>query len=255
MEEYNQLVPKESSIEGDTISIKKDALWKFSTFVLGAVVIVLAFTAFGNDDGSVTGNVVAGNNQPPTPSPSADPANIPMVAGADDDAFLGKINAPVTVIEFTDLECPFCERHHSQVYPQIKSQYIDTGKVKYVSRDFPLTSIHPNAQPAAEAAECVREQSDDETYFVFVDKIFDNQQTLSQDNLRAWANELGFDIASCMGSGKYKNEVQQDSQDAQAAGGRGTPFFVVVNSEGEGAPISGAQPFSAFQQAIEAALA
>jgi len=255
MEEDNQPTPPEPTAHGDTITIKKDDLWKYSTFVLGALVIVLAFTAFG-DNGGVSGNAVGGNA--PTPTPSAAPPTQQLggaTADADDDAFIGDADAPVTVIEFTDLQCPFCERHHSQVYPQIVSQYVDTGKVKYVARDFPLTSIHPLAAPASEAAECVREQSDDATYFEYVDKIFDNQQSLSQDNLRTWATELGYDISACMSSGKYKAEVQKDSQDAQAAGGRGTPFFVIVNSDGEGTPVSGAQPFSAFQQAIEAALA
>ena len=136
----------------------------------------------------------------------------------------------------------------------IKSQYVDTGKVKIVFRDFPLNSIHPLAQPAAEAAECVREKGKDEAYWKMHDKIFENQQALSNDNLKKWAKELGYDISSCLDSGKFRSEVQKDTSDAQAAGGQGTPYFVIIGSDGKGTPLSGAQPFDAFKQIIDAKL-
>ena len=178
-----------------------------------------------------------------------------VTASVDDDAVLGDKDAPVTIIEFSDYQCPFCGRHFTQTYPQIKSEYIDTGKVKIVFRDFPLTSIHPQAQGAAEAAECIRDAAGgkgkgDAAYYKMHDKMFENQQSLSTDNEIAWAKELGYDIKSCLSSGKFKAEVQKDTSDAQAAGGQGTPYFVI-----NGKPLSGAQPFSAFQQIIEAELA
>ena len=168
-------------------------------------------------------------------------------ASEDDDAFLGDENAPIVIIEFCDYEGPFCQRFWSETLPLIKSEYIDTGKVKFVYRDFPLSSIHPMAQKAAEAAECVRDVAgSDEAYFEYHDTLFENQQDLSDDNLKLWAEEQGYDIEECLDNGDFTNEVLNDASDAQAAGGRGTPYFL-VNS----CPISGAQPFSAFEQVIE----
>ena len=233
----------------DTITIRKDSLWKYSTFVLAALLIVGAFVFFSSNKGTVTGNVVANN-------PSQLPAQPSQVkVSVDDDAVLGSKNAPVTIIEFSDYQCPYCGRHFSQTLPSIKSQYIDTGKVKLVFRDLPLTSIHPMAQKSAEAAECVSEKGGDTSYWKMHDKIFENQGAISTDNLKSWAKELGYDIDSCLDSGKYTNEVQKDSTDAQSAGFGGTPGFVIMTTgDSEGGAIKGAFPFSAFQQAINAEL-
>lgn len=233
----------------DTISIKKDQLWKYSTFILVALVIVMAFVAFGDDKGP-TGAAVNTGNQP---APSAAAPTTTANADADDDAAIG--TGEVTLIEFTDFQCPFCGRHHTQTYPQIVQNYIDKGLIEYVVRDFPLESIHPNARPAAEAAECVRSEGGDEAYFEFIDKLFSNQQALNQANYIAWADELGYDIEACVISGEFKDEVSKDLADGQAAGCRGTPCFVLIDKDGDGTLISGAQPFSAFQSAIDAALA
>lgn len=226
--------------EEGTITIKKDDLWKYSTFVLVAVLVFGSFFVF-TGNGSPTGNVV---NDGPAPTPSVVKASI------DDDAVLGDKNAPVTIIEFSDYQCPFCGRFWSETLGQIKTQYIDTGKVKFVYRDFPLTSIHPMAQPAAEATECIRDKGGDEAFWKLHDEIFANQQILSVDNLKKWANEIGYDIGSCLDSGEFKSEVLKDLTDGQSAGARGTPYFVV-----NGQVVSGAQPFSVFQQIIEAELA
>ena len=228
--------------DSGTITIRKDALWKYSTFVLGALVIVLAFVAFSGD--TITGNVV-NTGTPPLPPVQGQPSTV--TASADDDARKGPANAPVEIIEFSDFQCPFCARVNPTL-KQIEDTYGD--KVTIVFRDFPLTSIHPMAQPAAEAAECVREKGGDAAFWKMHDKIFANQAALSQDNLRAWAKEIGPDITTCLSSGKFKAEVQKDTQDAQAAGGQGTPYFVI-----NGKPLSGAQPFEAFKQVIDAELA
>src|SRR3989344_396211 len=159
--------------KNETLTIKKETLWKYSTFILGALVIVLLFMMFSQDKGLPTGNVIADAPAPTINQPSAPSV---VTASVDDDAVLGDKKAKVTIIEFSDYECPFCGRHFSQTYPLIKSQYVDTGKVKIVFRDFPLNSIHPLAQPAAEAAECVREKGKDEAYWKMHDKIFENQQ-------------------------------------------------------------------------------
>ena len=231
-----------------TITIKKDDLWRYSTLILIAVVVIGGIFMFtGNNSGNPT--------QVPT-NPTQQQGKVS--ASIDDDAFIGNENAPVTIIEFSDYECPFCGRFWSQTLPLIKSEYIDTGKVKFVYRDFPLDSIHPFATPAAEAAECVRDEAggSNAAYFEYHDKIFANQQLLSTQNLKSWAQELGYNIDSCLSSGKFKTEVQKDLADAQSAGGSGTPHFVIMKTgENKGTPIRGAQPFSVFQQVIESELA
>ena len=225
--------------ENDTISIKKDTLWKYSTFVLLAIVVIGGFFLLkGDSTGSAVVNPNTGGN------------TAPVKVDGDDDAVLGNENAPVTIIEFSDYQCPFCERFWSQTYPLIKSEYIDTGKVKLIYRDFPLTSIHPMAMPAAIAVECVREQGGDEAYYEMHDKIFENQASLSESNLKKWAQELSYNIDSCLDSEKYLSEVESDLKEGAAAGVRGTPSFFI-----NGQPLSGAQPFQNFQAAIEAELA
>lgn len=245
-----------------TLTIRKDALWKYSTFLLLALLIVGGFVFFTGNNNSTTGNVVA-NNPQPTGAPTQ-PSQVK--ASADDDPLLGDKNAPVEIIEFSDYQCPFCRKFWTETLPSIKAEYIDTGKVKFVYRDFPLTSIHPAAEPAAEAANCVREKGGDEAYFKMHDKIFQEGNVLDGGDpitgpvrgtaqfgateLKKWAQEIGYDIGSCLDSGKYKSEVQKDLSDATSAGGQGTPYFVI-----NGKPLSGAQPFSAFKQVIDAELA
>lgn len=232
--------------EEQSITIKKSDLWKYSTFALMAVVIIGGLFMFTGNSGSGTGGNVVQAPSAPTPQQGKVSASI------DDDAVLGDPDAPVTIIEFSDYQCPFCAKFWSETLPSIKSEYIDTGKVKLVYRDFPLTSIHPLAQGAAEATECIRDAAGskgDEVFYQYHDKIFANQQFLSVDNLKAWAEEMGYNIDSCLDSGKFRAEVQKDTADGQSAGGQGTPYFVI-----NGNPLSGAYPFSAFQQIIEAEL-
>ncbi len=179
----------------------------------------------------------------------------------DDDASIGLPNAPVTIIEFSDYQCPFCRKFWTETYPQLKSQYIDTGKVRLVFRDFPL-NFHPQAQVSAEAAECVREVAgNDEAYFKFHDKLFSEQNILdggtvkstvsyTEADLKKWAKDLGYDIGSCLDSGKYASEVQKDLADGQAYGISGTPGLFI-----NGVQLDGAQPFSNFKSIIDAELA
>lgn len=238
--------------KNETITIKKETLWKTSTFILGVLVIVLLFMMFSGDKvpkGTLTGNVVVDN-----PAMPGNTAPSTVTASADDDAVLGdNKKAKVTIIEFSDYQCPFCGRFFSQTLPQIRSQYVDTGKVKMAFRDFPL-SFHENAMPAAIAAECVKEKGGDAAYWKMHDKLFENQATLSKDNLKAYAKELGYDISTCLDSEKFKTEVQKDMSDGQKAGCQGTPCFIVMGSDGKGTSISGAQPFEAFKQVIDAKL-
>jgi protein-disulfide isomerase len=172
---------------------------------------------------------------------------------ADDDAVLGNPNAPVTIIEFSDFQCPFCRKFYKETLPQIKKEYLLTGKAKLVYRDFPLVQIHPGATPAAEGAECAKEQG---KFWEMHDAIFDEQEKqgsgtvqFTANDVKQWAAKIGLNTSKfnqCLDSGKYKQEVEKDIADGSAAGVTGTPA-VFVN----GRLIVGAQPFAAFKAVID----
>lgn len=179
----------------------------------------------------------------------------------DDDPVLGDKNAPLTLIEFSDYECPFCKRSFDQVLTELKKNYIDTGKVKLVFRDLPL-SFHANAHKEAQAAECVRDQGGDETYFKYHDQIFErttsNGTGLALNQLPVIAKSLNLDVAvfqQCLDSNKYKAEVDNDLADAARVGASGTPTYFIGQSSNDGIingkVIIGAQPFSAFKAVID----
>ena len=230
--------------EEGSITIKKQDLWKYSTFVLLAIIVIGGIYMNSAKDSDT---IVVPTN-PSNPTVPTQPTQVS--ASVDDDAILGNKNAPVTIIEFSDYQCPFCERFWSQTLPQLKKEYIDTGKVRFVYRDFPLESIHPNALPAAIATECVKKKGGDAAFWKMHDKIFGNQQSLNAANLKAWAKEIGVNIDTCLDNQETLADVRKDMTDAQAAGTQGTPYFVI-----NGKPLSGAQPFESFKAAIDAELA
>lgn len=165
----------------------------------------------------------------------------------------GNKNAKVTVIEFSDFQCPFCKAYFDQTAGKMNDTYIKTGKIKFVYRQFPLTSIHPNAQKAAEASECANEQG---KFWEFHDLLFQNQDTwapLSADDAAAdwssYAGQAGMDIdqfQSCFASKKYQKNVDDDVADGTVAQIDGTPTFFI-----NGNRIVGAVPFAQLQQEID----
>ncbi len=228
----------------DTIEIKKDTLWKASTLVL-LLVVVGMLIPWGESEAGINGNAVKGGSN----DGGQKVLDIKMDDLVDDDAFKGDKDAPVTIVEWSDYECPFCTRFYSQTLGLIDKEYIQTGKVKFVYRDFPL-GFHKNAQKAAEAAECAGEQG---KYFEMHDLLFESGVEGGVTAFKQYAETIGLDkdeFNSCLDSGEMANEVQEDMQDGQAVGVSGTPGFII-----NGKLVSGAQPFSVFQQAIEAELA
>ncbi len=172
---------------------------------------------------------------------------------------MGKDNAPLTLVEFSDYQCPFCRRFHEQTLARLKTQYIDTGKVRYVFRDYPLDSIHPQARKASEAAHCAADQ---DKYWQAHDLLFENQERLQPENLKSYAEKLGLKTDAfneCLDKEKYKQRVQENQDDGVKAGVRGTPAFFLGKSGKDGSVdgllISGAQPFENFQQEIDRLLA
>jgi protein-disulfide isomerase len=178
------------------------------------------------------------------------PVNIALTAptvevGADDDPFLGPKDAPVTIIEFSDFQCPYCRR----VQPALKQLLQEyQGSVKLVFRDFPLRNIHPQAQKASEAAQCAAEQ---QQFWSYHDKLFAVSE-LQPENLKQYAQELGLNTAqfnACLDTGKYAAEVEHDLQDGLNAGVNATPSFFV-----NGQPLSGAVAYEQFKEVIDAAV-
>ena len=168
-----------------------------------------------------------------------------------DDPVRGNAKASVSIIEFSDFECQFCERFVQQTLPTITEQYIATGKVKLVYRDFPLSQLHANAQKSAEAAECAKDQG---KFAEMHDTIFQNQQSLSVANLKQYASQIGLNTAafdSCLDSNSKAAEVARDEADGAAAGVSGTPSFFIGNDQEGYQMLVGAQPVAVFQAAIE----
>lgn len=166
----------------------------------------------------------------------------------DDDYVFGSADAPITIIEFSDYECPFCQRWHNEAWPQIKAKYGD--QVRLVYRDFPLESIHPNATAAAEAANCAGEQ---DQYFEYNDLLFSGQKPLETATYEAYAQVIGLDMDqfnSCVAERRYQQEVQDDLSFASEFGVRSTPTFFI-----NGLAVVGAQPFEVFDQIISMELA
>lgn len=166
---------------------------------------------------------------------------------------LGSSDAKVTVVEFSDLQCPFCKRFIDETYQQIYDDYIKTGKIKFAYRHYPLTTVHPNAEKAAQATECANEQS---KFWEYEDLLFKNQNDWSALTLTDAANtfaglagQLGLDTGqfrSCLDSDKYKQNIETDMTDGSKAGVDGTPAFFI-----NGRLLTGAQPFTTFQQLID----
>lgn len=195
----------------------------------------------------------ANDTTPPPPLPTND-----TPPTTDDDPVLGKADAPITLVEFTDYQCPFCGRHFTQTHGQIKKDYVDTGKVKLVMRDFPL-SFHPNAQKAAEATECADDQG---KFWEMHDMIFEKQGEWSGSAdavgmFKKYAADLKLTPAkfgSCLDDGTYAEEVKKDMADGSAAGIDGTPGFWILGPNGKNQKISGAYPFDTFKAAFDGML-
>jgi protein-disulfide isomerase len=188
------------------------------------------------------------------------PAIRNVVINIEGAPFKGDKNAKLTLIEFSDYECPFCARHFHETLPEIERDYIKTGKVKYVIRDFPIASIHKNAFKAAEAGRCAGEQG---KYWEMHEQLFSNQNSLDVNGLLTHAKTIGLDLSAfqqCLESGKYQSKIRRDIADGSKAGIRGTPAFFLGLTQPSTQEIKvvraieGAHPYNNFQEAIETIL-
>jgi protein-disulfide isomerase len=185
----------------------------------------------------------------------ATPVPPPQIVKVDNGSLplKGDQNAKVTIVEFSDFQCPFCKQYFEQTDGQIQNEYVKTGKVKFAYRHFPLTTIHPNAQIAAESSECANEQN---KFWDYHDQLFQNQDTWSQqsgddvvNSFVSYASQIGIDadqFRSCVTAHKYKNKVDADASAGTAVQVDGTPAFFV-----NGYRITGAVPYADFKQVID----
>ena len=227
-----------------TLEFSKTTLWQIISGVFGVLLVISIFTngfGFGSDSGTGTAVRNTGNNA----NQGGEIPTGPIEVSADDDPVKGDKDAEVTIIEFSDFQCPFCGRFFDQTFSQIKTNYIDTGKIKFVYRDFPLDSIHPQARPAALAAECADDQG---KFWEYHDLLFQKQDEWTATGtpfFKQYAKDLGLDtnkFNSCLDSKKHEDEIQKDLNDGVSVGVQGTPAFFI-----NGILLSGAQPYSAFK--------
>jgi protein-disulfide isomerase len=213
--------------------------------------------------GSATGPVAQGPPRVEKAAAVETYQGTPVGFTADGHPFRGKPDAPLTLVEYTDYVCPFCERHFSQTMPALLEKYVRTGQVKFVVQDFPLVSLHPTAPRGATATLCVAEQGASR-FWQMHDALFQAQQQWSRladptAFLAATAGKVGADMPAyerCMASGRHDARVQQRAAAAQALGFTGTPTFQFVRqTSGKTYTLAGAQPVNVFTTWIDALLA
>ena len=194
------------------------------------------------------------------PQPASPGQRMPQNLTVKGDAIyvLGKSDAPVTMVEFTDYQCPFCGRFEANTFPEIKKNFIDTGKMRLIVRDLPLEGLHPFAMKAAQAVHCAADQG---KFWEMHDLLFKNQNKLDADSLTGYASkDLGLNadtFKKCMADGKHLKEIGAEAKYAQSLGITGTPTFIVGKTAGdsvEGHLVVGALPYENFAAAINAVL-
>ena len=192
----------------------------------------------------------------PTPAVSAVPEKVSVAIR--DSNVLGRDDAPLTMIEFADFQCPFCRRFHTETFEEIKKNFIDAGKIRYVSRDLPLP-MHDHAPQAASAARCAGEQNH---FWELRHLMILNQEKLGRDDLLGYARQLALEgpaFTACIDSRRYDAAIEQDAADAAEVGVIGTPTFIIgrTSQKGrfEGIKIVGIQPYAAFEERLGELLA
>lgn len=202
--------------------------------ILVAAVLIsgaLVMSSTGSDN---TASVTEPNND-------TSPKNVAEVT--EDDHIRGSIDAPIKIVEYSDLECPFCQEFHGTM-KQVMEEYGD--QVAWVYRHFPLTNIHPEAKNAAEASECVAELAGEEAFWDYTDQIFENQSALGSGLIENAAVEVGADrteFQECMESDRHIETVENEQNNGIDSGAEGTPYSVIITENGDYSSIPGALPF------------
>jgi len=260
--------PVKQSNQPNEISIDIDKwLIPGSILIAGLMITIGVFLGIR----SIGDTAILGVKTAETPAPTTSPISGNTSTNIDDDPVKGnKDSATIAIIEFSDYECPYCKLYSQQTYPQIIQNYVDSGKAIYVYRDYIAVPQHnPTAALEATAANCAQKLAGDAKYYEFHDYIFNNTSSNGagvpngKTGLIDRAVSMGMDRAqftACLDDPTMAQEIAKDQTDAESAGQRGTPGFAIgkYNKETgavEGYLVSGALPFSSFQDVIEQALA
>lgn len=229
----------------------------------GAMVAGAVIYSRGNAAGGLGGAAAVEALRQAAPPAGNQPNAVESIrpVGADDH-LRGNPQAAVKVVEFSDLECPFCKRFHSTMQ-QVMAEYGKAGKAAWVYRHFPLTTIHPKATKEAEATECAAALGGNEKFWAYVDRLFEitpSNNGLDLIQLPQIAQEVGLNrtrFAECLAgaSATHGPRIEAQYQDGIASGGTGTPYSVVIAPNGKKLVISGAQPYEVVKKIIDTALA
>ena len=235
----------------NTTNYKKGTTYiAISIVVAGAIVAGSIFlTSSNNNSGGTVSNNQAGSNNNNAASHNLDNFRLP-----DKNSHLkGNPDAKITIVEFSDFECPFCARLH----PILTRLIDERNDVNWVYRHFPLSQIHSRALSASIASECVAKLGDNEAFWDFTDSLFLNQKSLGQALYEGEAQKLGInlnDFRVCIKDDNIAKVVRDDLNEATRSGGRGTPFSVLITPSGEFIPFSGAIPYESILALVEQAL-
>ena len=223
----------------------------------------LSGVGLGSGSGTQSGTAQIAPQPSAAPSPAPSPGGTAKMSELIKDAagVEGSNDAEIVIVEYSDYQCPFCRSWFSASKSQLDKEYIETGKVQFAFKDFPL-SFHPMAQTYAEASRCAGEQ---DKYWELHDKIFEEQgkfgsgtvSSITVDDIKSWATAFGLNAEqfnSCIDSGKYSQQVQANFNEGAQFGVSGTPSFFIGKRDGTGQLIVGAQPYGAFKQAIDSLL-
>jgi len=263
--------PFEDKIDPETVPIEQAVKKSGSKNILVLAVIAIAVSAF-------FGGYIIGSEQNPDISIkrtelSEFASDVPITqesdstklkfdtipsVSIDDDPVKGNPDAPVTIIEFSDFQCPFCKRFFDETLSLLERDYIDTGKVKLVYRDFPIENIHPNAPAAHLAAECADEQG---SFWEYHDTLFEKQGQWADIDLQdavfkfqQFSSDLGLDLEKfddCFLTLSILGEIEQDYRDAIGYGADGTPTFFIGNDQNGFAVVKGALDYSIMKDIID----
>jgi protein-disulfide isomerase len=226
----------------DTLTFKRSHFYSVLVVIAFAVGVLVGYLAWGR------GSATAAANNPQAAQPSPTQAYRRYDIPTEGFYSTGPKDAPIVIVEFSDFQCPFCQRWHDQVYESLMAAY--PGQIRFVYRNLPLTQIHSQAMSAAEASLCAGEQ---DAYWQYHEKLFANSDALNDDLYASLASELELDVTAfeaCMSGHQYQADIQADMQFAIDLGVQSTPTFFI-----NGLAIVGAQPLSAFQQVIDRELA
>lgn len=237
-----EIVEESPDSDGDSRTV----YFRFKRSHVYATLMPLAFVA-----GIALGYLFWGRSQPVVQQAAAAPrqpsAPQRIEVEVDDDPFQGPTNAPITIVEFSDYNCPYCQRFHQNTFPALMEAY--QGKIRFVYRDFPVVGGGATGKRAAVAANCAKEQG---KFWEYHDALFSDRYSLDRDGLEGYAGEINLDMdtfVECLDSNRYDQEVENDLRYAANLGVSGTPTFFI-----NGIPVVGAQPLSRFQEIIDSEL-